>query len=252
MAKDWWFKFDFKLWRTDSKLRRCSLETRGFWLECICAMRESDSFELHGSYEELGWLIGCSPEVVARCALELHRTDAAHVTLGNGEVTLVSRYIKKEDKTKRLTRLRVAKHRGNADVTPVQRDRVISNKKEVNKERENAGAWAFPLRELFTAFPDLQLTPAQVGMIEAKVQANNPAHGQAWKRTILKYVANHNRATNSYLPEKVGNLLSVFDEELDRLEKKNGTNKQAGGFGPKRTDADVIAESTAFYENYPS
>lgn len=133
MTKNWWFKFDFKVWRTDSDLRRCSFETRGFWLECLCVMHESDAFKLSGSYEELGWLIGCSPDVVARCCVELKRTNTADVTLGNGNVTLLSRRMKRDLNVKKQTRLRVQKHRSNADVTVQSKEsEVISKKKEEN------------------------------------------------------------------------------------------------------------------------
>jgi hypothetical protein len=139
MAKgDWWFKFDFRVWRTDSALRRCSLETRAFWLEVICVMHETGDHKVTGSYEELGWLIGCSEAIVAKCCVELARANAADVTLGNGCVTLMSRRLKRELSTKERNRLRVAKSRCNADVMPVLHDRVrvISNKKEIREEKD--------------------------------------------------------------------------------------------------------------------
>lgn len=144
MAKNWWFKFDFKQWRTDSDLRRCSFETRAFWLEVLCVMHEADDWKLEGSYEELGWLIGCGTEVVARCCVELHRTKTADVTLGNGSVTLVSRRLKREANDREQTRLRVRRLRCNADVTdakqaPLNKKEVIS--KEIRKE---AAATAAP------------------------------------------------------------------------------------------------------------
>lgn len=117
MAKNWWFKFEYRIWRTDPNLRRCSFEARAFWLECLCVMYDSDICELEGSYEEIGWLIGCAPEIVARCAVELQRTKTADVTLGNGSVTLTSRRRQRELKVKEQTRLRVQRHREESDVT---------------------------------------------------------------------------------------------------------------------------------------
>lgn len=105
-------------------------------------MHESDTEIVEGSYEELGWLIGCAPEIVARCAIELQRTKTADVTLGNGNVTLVSRRLKRELNIRQQTRSRVQKHRNaecNADVTAQSK----SNKKEVRnknkKEDDNFG-----------------------------------------------------------------------------------------------------------------
>lgn len=101
-------------------------------------MHESESSKIEGSYEEIGWLIGCPPEVVARCVIELQRTKTADVTLGNGFVTVLSRRMKRELNDREQTRLRVQKSRRNADVTPVSHDRVKSksNKEEVKSKKE--------------------------------------------------------------------------------------------------------------------
>lgn len=84
MAKNWWFKFDFRLWRSDSNLRRCSFETRGLWLEVLCIMYEMDTYKLEGSSAELARLVGCESSEIMRCAVELKQTKTADVTLGNG------------------------------------------------------------------------------------------------------------------------------------------------------------------------
>jgi len=137
MAKgDWWFKFEFNIWRTDSSLRRCSLETRAFWLECLCVMHETDTYFVEGSVEELGWLIGCSTEIVAKCSVELQRTKTADVTLGNGSVTLLSRRLKRGLSDREQTRLRVQRHRGNANVTRQSKSKSKSKEKEVKNKKE--------------------------------------------------------------------------------------------------------------------
>lgn len=141
MAKgDWWFKFEWKDWRGDPALNRCSLETQGFWLRCLCAMYESQSAELVGTSVELSRMIGCFPEEFMRCALELKRTETADVTIGNGDVTLLSRRLQRELNEREHIRLRVQKHRGNGDVTVVKRDRVKSKskEKEIREEKEVA------------------------------------------------------------------------------------------------------------------
>ena len=135
MAKNWWFKFDYKIWRTDSSLRRCALETRGFWLECLCVMNEMDSYEVSGTLAELARLLGCESNEVMRCANELKQTKTADVTLGNGTVTLVSRRLKRELNVREQTRLRVQRSRSNADVTLQSKSKSKSNKKEEEKER---------------------------------------------------------------------------------------------------------------------
>lgn len=110
-------------------------------------MREIGSDRLKGSFAEIARMVGCFPEEAARCIVELQRTETARVTLGNDCVTLVSRYISKEIKAKKLTNLRVKKHRRNARVTHDVTDRVISNKKEVIREEKKPAAIAAPAED---------------------------------------------------------------------------------------------------------
>ena len=107
-------------------------------------MHEAGEWKIETSYEELGWLIGCSPEVAARCILELKRTETADVLIRNGTVKITSRRMRRELKDRKLTNLRVKKHRDcNGDVTPSvtaqSKSKSKSNKKE-DKEAETAVA----------------------------------------------------------------------------------------------------------------
>jgi len=87
-------------------------------------------------------------------------------------------------------------------------------------EAQTSTQFNFPLKQLFSTFPDLELTPAQVGIIEVEVK---PEFEKAWIETINHYKANHNPATNSYLPQKVGNLLNVFKNFKGKQEKAQQT-----------------------------
>ncbi len=90
---------------------------------------------------------------------------------------------------------------------------------EINKEYTETRTrpdFGFPLDNLFAAFPDLQITPAQCGSIVAEVKPEDHA---AWLATIKTYTDNYNPAKKTYLPEKVGNLLNVFRSEKARLAK---------------------------------
>lgn len=137
MTKQWWFKFEYRIWRTDTALRRCSLETRAFWLEALCIMYETDTYRLEGSLEEVARIVGCETNQVAKCAAELLRTKTADVTLGNGSVTLLSRRLKRELSAREQTRLRVQKFRCNADVTLQSKSKSKSKNK---REEESANA----------------------------------------------------------------------------------------------------------------
>jgi uncharacterized protein YdaU (DUF1376 family) len=91
----------------------------------------------------------------------------------------------------------------------------------------NANDFSFAIQQLIEAFPDIQLQPTQIGMIESEVKEVDKL---AWTATINTYRANYNPSKNQYLPEKVGNLLGVFRKEKAELEKKqNGINKNGNG-----------------------
>jgi hypothetical protein len=152
-SNNWWFKFEFNRWRNDSSLRKCSLETKGFWIECICAMREADTDRITGTVDQIARLIGCFPDETRRCLAELESTGTADletcngacngkcngdVTLCNGKVTLLSRYIKNELKDRENLRLRVERHRknksSNGDVTLHSKSKSKSNSKNTLKD----------------------------------------------------------------------------------------------------------------------
>ena len=95
---------------------------------------------------------------------------------------------------------------------------------EPDSKEQGHNGFVYPMLDLLTAFPDLILTPAQVGMIEAEVK-DTKADKAAWLATIKRYQANHNPATRTYLPEKVGNLLGVFRSERKNVERDADKSK---------------------------
>lgn len=103
----------------------------------------------------------------------------------------------------------------------------------------------FPLKDLLEAFPDVQFTPAQLGMIEAEVK---PIDAEAWRRTIDTYKANYNPMTNTYRPEKVGNLLNVLKSERVKIERElarehNTNGKPKPSTSPKLSGRGDTAET---------
>jgi len=137
MAKgDWWFKFEYLKWLTDEQLNRCSLETQGFWMRCICVMRKSDVAKLQGTPTELCRLLSVTPSEFRKCFSELSITKTATVTQTANNFTLMSRKFAKELKVKEQNRLRKRKQRGHANDAPMSPDRVISKSKSNKKEEE--------------------------------------------------------------------------------------------------------------------
>ncbi len=117
----------------------------------------------------------------------------------------------------------------------------------------NAGAneFQFPIKELVEKFPEVEFTPSDFGFIQAAVKESDKA---AWLATIGIYELNYKPKLDRYMPNKVANLLSVFENQKAKIEKENevnnGTNKTNGSKYPaKRTDADIFRESADFYNN---
>lgn len=88
--------------------------------------------------------------------------------------------------------------------------------------------WEYPISDLIASFPDTEFLPAQLGHVEAEVK-DTPADREAWAETLQLYRRNYDPITNSYLPTKIGTLLSVFKKEKARL-TKDGAKAQVGQF----------------------
>jgi hypothetical protein len=145
MAKgDWWFKFEIPVWRNSPELRKCSLATRGFWIDCLAIMRDQGKAVIKGTYDEIARSVGCFPLEAEASINELKHTKTADVTQINGCVMVKSRRYARELKAKEMNKLRVRRHRVTHSVTVEKRLRVKSNKKEVRKEEEKRGAEAAP------------------------------------------------------------------------------------------------------------
>lgn len=68
--------------------------------------------KLEGTLDQISMLIGCGNPVEFQTALnELSVTKTADVTNCNGIVTIINRRMFREEKNRRLTGLRVKKHR---------------------------------------------------------------------------------------------------------------------------------------------
>lgn len=133
MAKNWWFKFEYRLWQSDADLSGCSLAARGLWLEILCYLYAQDEYTITTSYERLGRMARCDSSEVAKLMIELKDNKVCNVTLGHGDVTVVSRRLQKILKARKQATCRKQKQR----VTAESQDRVKSksNKKEIREEK---------------------------------------------------------------------------------------------------------------------
>lgn len=73
------------------------------------------------------------------------------------------------------------------------------------------------------AFPRQIVTEQQVKQIQATVDWKRPEHKAAWGLTVERYFLNFDEEKGTYDPSKIGNVLSLFRNELAKLEAKNGT-----------------------------
>lgn len=167
---------------------------------------------------------------------------------------------------------REANKDGGADACSIPQANLkhaIKNKKENKKEEEethntharesasvidavDAKKLGYPVENLFAAFPDLTIHPGQLGMIQVEVH-DTPVDRKAWDETIRHYAGNHDPTRGRYLPEKVGNLLSVFKDKRAKLEQKNGTVRRNDGNGNGRASSlERIAEHREILEQYPT
>lgn len=105
-------------------------------------------------------------------------------------------------------------------------DEERTTEEEYSLNAQSRESWDYPLKELYEAFPDLELTSGQVGAIEADVK-DTEIDKSVWLATIKLYRENHNRRINKYLPENVGTLLAVFNDRKKK-EERNAATKTGG------------------------
>ena len=255
MAKnDWWFKFDIRAWRNSPELRKCSLPTRGFWIDCIAIMRDTERATISGTVEDIARAVGCFPDEARAAIEELKRHDTATVTLRNDNVTLKSRRYAKELKAKELTRLRVRKHRGHSDVTPEKHEpltKVISNKKEVREESSlnessnptlsdppQAAAPPKPKANRGSRIPDPFLLTADMRAYASEKRPNIDV-----KEETEKFV-NHFRSATGRNATKLDWQATWRNWILNAKERTNyGPNRQSNGGNSRATSSERIAST---------
>ena len=247
MAKsDWWFKFEHLKWLTDEQLGRCSLETQGFWMRCLCVMRKSGSAKIEGTQAELCRLLSVTPAEFKKCFSEISHTKTANVTQTANFFTLMSRKFLKELKVKQQNALRKRKQRSHAPVTVVSQDRVKSNKKEVIKEEEReAVAEAAPEP---TNVDQRKGHPAILGIWQA---TGIYPPKEIWDELINRLGSEIDSVLlkKCYTAWRVRGYNKVnydwtewYHEGIPKQGKQNGSNTRNGsGFSTRPTPGEIIA-----------
>lgn len=98
----------------------------------------------------------------------------------------------------------------------------------LNTHNARARDSIFPVKELIEAFPFVEFTPSDFGFIKSAVTEKDKA---AWLATIQIYKLNHKPEMQRYMPNKIGNLLNVFENQKAQLARQNGGNQNGIGNG---------------------
>lgn len=118
-----WMQFFAADWLNDPALSMCQPETRGIWMDLICAMHLSDrSGTITGTHSQLARVARCTEAQLTAAINDIQTCKAADVTLCNKNVTLVNRRMKREHNERNNTKLRVRKFRRNGDCNGAETD----------------------------------------------------------------------------------------------------------------------------------
>lgn len=125
-----WIKFFVGDWRRDPKVAMLSASGRGAWLEMILTMHDLADYKIEGTVREIARMCHLDMAEVQSALQELERHEVAEVewrndsVTGDAIVTVVSRRLEREEKTRSYARERQKKYRqkkqsqnNNANVT---------------------------------------------------------------------------------------------------------------------------------------
>ncbi|NQT97737.1 MAG: hypothetical protein HQ562_08375 [Candidatus Marinimicrobia bacterium] len=110
------FQFYPADWIKDPKLSMCSPETRGVWIDLLCAMHELDRCgEVSGTPAQLCRICRCDQSEFERAIAELESTKTATVTKHNGIITIINRRMNREHKERINNKVRQKRFRVNRE-----------------------------------------------------------------------------------------------------------------------------------------
>lgn len=102
MKKEYWGKFEYRVWLGDTALSTCSALTRGVWIDAIARMMEGGTDRISGSITQLARLCRCSEAEMLAAIEELRSSSAAEIVEQNSSIQLVSKKRRRELEIKEL------------------------------------------------------------------------------------------------------------------------------------------------------
>lgn len=91
-----WFRMHQDDWLAHARLRRCSVEARGVWIDLVCMMRQEEAGTLVDDVEGMARSIGLPADRLLALLDELRRRDVAEVEVADGRVTVTSRRVTRD------------------------------------------------------------------------------------------------------------------------------------------------------------
>lgn len=95
-----WVKWFVADWITDHTVTMCGPSTRAIWFDWLCHMLRSDSYTVSGNPRQLAALARCTADEADAAAHELERCKTAEVHRHGDTITVISRRLRREVKTR--------------------------------------------------------------------------------------------------------------------------------------------------------
>lgn len=216
-------------WLRDPHLGMCRPETRGIWMDLLCAMHENgERGELTGTVQMLAQLARCTSAQMRRALDDLSGTKAGHVTQTGENVTVISRRMYREHKDRENNRLRKQRQRSPGNVPKMSRSYSSSSSSSSISESSREG---------------VQNTNS-----DARASAPSPAKGCRLSWTALPDEAREFAVSEGISPQDTERIFDTFRDywtavpgskgcKTDwpatwrnwvRREKGNGTSRRSG------------------------
>lgn len=260
-----WFKFDWDAYQQDSKRRRCSLETRGFWDELFVEMEKTDTYFIEGTIQEIANTAVCSTAQARRCIGELERTNAATIIKNQDLVKVISRRLLKRHNLREYNRLKQQEHRDKERVKRLSiapsKNKSIREERGEEKKEELRGETASPRAPEPNTKPTDQrkVHPAIIGIW--KVTGKYPPKelwdeiidtmGDEIDETALKKCWVKWRV-KGFKPTNFAWALEWYRDGIP-TENGNGTNRQHNSNNPnKPTSASRLRDTADVLSQYPT
>lgn len=139
-----WFRFHQDDWLAHARLRRCSVEARGVWIDLICMMRQEASGTIECRADGLARAVGLDVERFLDVIDELEVANVAEVRHDGAMLFVTSRRVtrdlEEEERERDLTAERTREYRArlrDAAVTPTKRSRDAAVTPESKSQIEN-------------------------------------------------------------------------------------------------------------------